>query len=103
MGPVLLCHGVGENNMSKINPDDFGYAIEVNDDLQKLILCRKYKAIINGHSHKQMVREFNGLVVINAGSLVGKPGFLIVDFGKSEVEFHILDGNASKKEKLVSF
>jgi predicted phosphodiesterase len=103
IGSVLLCHGVGHNNMNKINPDDYGYAIEVNDDLQKLIVERKYEAVINGHSHKKMMRDFNGLVVINAGSLVGQPGFLVVDFKKREVEFHIFEGSVSKKEKVASF
>ena len=103
IGPVLLCHGIGENNMNKINPDDYGYAIEVNNDLQNLIRGRKYKVIISGHSHKKMVGAFSGLVVINAGSLVGQPGFLVVDFGRKRVEFYSFDGSTPKKEKVVFF
>lgn len=37
LGEVLLCHGLGENDMAKFTPDDYGYAIEANFDLQKIV------------------------------------------------------------------
>jgi predicted phosphodiesterase len=36
-GRALLCHGLGLNDMAKVGPDDFGYALEANDDLQNLL------------------------------------------------------------------
>ncbi len=68
-GRALLCHGLGTNDMAKVNPDDFGYALEANDDLQKLLRGRLYRWILNGHSHRRMVREFQGVTVVNAGSI----------------------------------
>ncbi len=28
---ALLCHGIGPNDIAKVGPDDFGYAIDTND------------------------------------------------------------------------
>jgi len=68
-GRALLCHGLGPNDMGKVAPDDFGYAIESNDELQDLLRAGTYRWVLNGHSHRQMVRAFGSLVVINAGTL----------------------------------
>ena len=35
-GTALLCHGLGENNMAKLGPDDYGYGLEFNMDFQRL-------------------------------------------------------------------
>ena len=32
-GKLLLCHGVGSNDMQRLGPDDSGYAISANEDL----------------------------------------------------------------------
>lgn len=45
-GVLLLCHGLGENTMAKVTPDDYGYALESNMDLQKLLDDKKYRYII---------------------------------------------------------
>ena len=68
-GAALLCHGLGENDMARLTPDDYGYAIEANLDLQNLLLERKYQYVINGHTHYKMVRSFGDLIIINAGTL----------------------------------
>ena len=92
-GPVLLCHGIGKNNMSKINPDDFGYAIESNYDFQRIAMQGKYKIILNGHSHKKIVKKVYYIVIINAGSLVNEhgAGFLEIDFKKRKTVFYSFD------------
>ena len=36
-GRLLLCHGIGENDMRQLGPDDGGYAISSNDDLLKVL------------------------------------------------------------------
>ena len=86
-GTALLCHGLGPNDMAKVGPDDFGYALDSNDDLQNLLRSGHYRWVINGHSHRQMVRAFPGMTIINAGTL--KPGhascFLEVDFDRGVV------------------
>lgn len=102
IGTALLCHGMGTNNMSKINPDDYGYAIETNFELQELIYSHYY-LIINGHSHKKMARTISGLHLVNAGALIHQdPGFIIIDLIKLEVEFYIFVNNEIQYEKKIS-
>jgi predicted phosphodiesterase len=106
LGNSLLCHGVGNNNMCKINPDDYGYAIDANYDLQALIQMRKYRFVFNGHSHRKMMRDFQGLLVINAGSLLedSSPGFVTLDFESRNLSFWLIESNSrvvvEKDERL---
>jgi predicted phosphodiesterase len=80
-GGALLCHGLGANDLAKVDPDDHGDALETNDDLQ-LVLRGRHRWIINGHSHRRMVRHFPRVTIINAGTLRRdhEPGFLDLDF-----------------------
>jgi predicted phosphodiesterase len=96
LGELLLCHGLGANDMAKVGPDDYGYAIDVNDDLQELISDPKIQLVVNGHSHRAMVRHFDGLTVINAGTLKwdDEPGFLVLDFESAQVQMLRWDGAA---------
>ena len=89
-GLAILCHGLGKNDMARLTPDDYGYAIEANIDLQDLVRGRKYRYVINGHTHYKMVRHFGGLTVINAGTLKHEhePGFLVIDFAQQFVQFY---------------
>ena len=68
--------------MSKVAPDDFGYALEANDDLQNLVRAGVHRWILNGHSHQRMVRHFGAVTLINAGTLLRhhQPCFLELDF-----------------------
>lgn len=92
-GGLLLCHGLGSNDMAKVTPDDYGYALDANDELQKLIADPKIRFVVNGHSHRIMVRHFPELTIINAGTLKADndPGFLMVDFDAGEVSFYAWD------------
>jgi putative phosphoesterase len=88
-GSVLVCHGLGINDMATLKPDDYGYAIEVNKELQELIRSQQYRFIVNGHTHCRMVRHFGDLTVINVGTLqrYGGSGFAIIDFSSNNVHF----------------
>jgi putative phosphoesterase len=87
-GAALLCHGLGKNDMAKVGAEDFGYAIDANQELQTLLKHKRYRFVINGHSHQAMVRHFPGLTVINAGSLQRSqnPGFSMLDFESKQVQ-----------------
>jgi len=93
IGNVLLCHGINENDMNKINPNDFGYALEVNEDLQNIINDKYYRIIINGHSHKRMFKIINSLYIINAGTLYYEhdPCFVILDIIERIIYFYVFD------------
>ena len=94
-GPLLLCHGVGENDMRKLTPDDYGYALECNDELQALIGAGTFAFAVGGHTHARMVRRFGALIFINAGALPdwSGPCFALADFDAGAVEFFDFDGD----------
>jgi predicted phosphodiesterase len=98
-GTALLCHGLGPNDMAKVGADDFGYAVDANEDLQNLLRNRYYRWVLNGHSHRHMVRSFGALTVINAGTLKREhaPCFLEVDFENAEVLVFEFDSDGAVK------
>lgn len=92
LGEALLCHGLGENDMAGVRPGDFGYALETNDALTSLIV-RGERLVLNGHTHRRMVRRIDGLVIVNAGTLAHDwdPCFCLVDFEARSVQFFDVD------------
>ncbi len=88
-GPALLCHGLGEDDMSGVKPDDEGYALESNFALEKLLQQPRQRWIINGHTHQRMVRTLGEISIINAGTLHRsyEPCFAFVDFSDRHVRF----------------
>jgi len=88
-GMLLLCHGLGSNDMAVVSSHGNGYALESNEELHSLMSQGKYRFTLNGHSHHPLVRHFQGLTIINAGTLLREhtPGFLTLDFEKGIVEF----------------
>jgi predicted phosphodiesterase len=94
-GRLLLCHGIGTNDMRRLGADENGYAISSNDDLLKVLFDPTVAVMVCGHTHVAMVRRFERgagkppLVVVNAGTLAREdgPGFLILDTAARRVEF----------------
>jgi predicted phosphodiesterase len=93
-GTLLLCHGMGANDMGRLEPGDYGYGLENNLELLKIYLQADIAFVVAGHTHKLMVRRFarmsgEPLTIINAGQLkhsVG-PVFAHADFAKGTVQF----------------
>jgi predicted phosphodiesterase len=88
-GDILLCHGVGEDDMCTVKPDDFGYAIEVNEPLQRLVRAGEPLVVVCGHSHHRMVRSFGPVTLVNAGTLLRghRPCFGVLDTGARHVTY----------------
>jgi len=86
-GEVLLCHGLGENDMAGVKPDHEGYDIDFNTELQRLIAQPRYRFVFNGHTHRPMLRSFGALSIINAGTLLRETErcFTLVDFDQGEL------------------
>jgi predicted phosphodiesterase len=105
-GLALLCHGLGTNDMAKVGADDFGYALESNDDLQNLLRNRYFRWVINGHSHRRMLRAFPGLSIINAGTLkrAHSPCFLEIDFVQKSISVFEFagDGTVSHPPSVIA-
>lgn len=102
MGRVLLCHGLGSNDMAGVSPDDFGYAIESNLELQGLLRHGAFDIILNGHTHKPMVRRFGRMTIVNAGTLFRHhtPGYVVLDFASGDVTWHGL-GDSARERRLL--
>ena len=92
-GPLQLCHGLGTNDMGSVGPDDYGYALESNTELQELLRERRYRFVVCGHTHRRMVRRFPNLVVVNVGTLNRQhdPCCVIIDFKLGHAELFDLD------------
>ncbi len=92
-GTLLLCHGMGANDMGRLEPGDYGYGLENNLDLLKIYWQPDIAFVVAGHTHKLMVRRFardkNPLTIINGGQLkhVHGPVFALANFASSVVQF----------------
>jgi putative phosphoesterase len=87
-GPLLLCHGLGEDDMAGLWPGDEGFALQSNFALQALVESKRYRFVINGHTHLPMVRSVGPLTIINAGTLQSdRPVCSVIDFDRGKVKF----------------
>lgn len=70
-GLLLLCHGLGPNDMRKLNEDDFDFPFTLQNtvELQDILRQRKYNFVVSGHSHRHWHRSYQGITFINAGTL----------------------------------
>ncbi len=91
-GRLLLGHGIGEDDMAELDYDTSGYALENLDPLWALVRAKRYRYFVGGHTHKPIVREVEGLVFINPGTLVStqQPGATIANFATGVFERYVL-------------
>ena len=87
---MQLCYGLGENDMASVGIDDFGYALECNEELQRYLDDEHYQLVVCGHTHRRMVRHFKQLTIINAGTIKQEhdPCCTIIDLENYLVLFH---------------
>ncbi len=87
-GPLLLCHGLRDNDMAGIYPGD-------DDEQAAMGLWRheltreRVRFVVNGHTHQRMIRTLEAVTIINAGTLLWDhdPCFLVADFDALTVQF----------------
>jgi predicted phosphodiesterase len=103
-GLLLLCHGVGGDDMQRLKPDDEGYALESNVALAELVDAKRWAFAVGGHTHERMVRSFGEIVFVNAGALVGHaPCCAIFDVAHGRVTFFDLeDPSAPRAEQDIT-
>lgn len=88
LGGMRLGHGIGEHDMVELRPDTKGYALQAVTGLRELMLDPSVRYHVGGHTHERMVRVFQGLVAINAGTLEGdEPTALVLDFEQRTATF----------------
>jgi predicted phosphodiesterase len=88
-GNALLCHGLGSDDMAGVWPQDDALRLHSNYPLWQLVNRREYRFVLNGHTHERLVRSFEDLTIINAGTLFRKhnPCFCIADFAAATVQY----------------
>lgn len=81
-GTMLLCHGIGEDDMADLRPTTKGYSLQDIPTLRELMLDPTVDYVIGGHTHVRMARRFQGLCVLNAGAIARdvEPVVMLVDF-----------------------
>ena len=86
-GNLLLCHGVAENDLGKVWPGNERLPVERSHELDQIIKDGEYKYLVNGHMHYRTLIHFEGMTLINAGTLRGThlPGFSMIDFAQQTV------------------
>jgi predicted phosphodiesterase len=88
-GTALLCHGLGRYDMEGILPDQSDDSVAENDCLQGLSDEKRWRFVLNGHSHRRMVRRCGSLTIVNAGTLRRdhQPCVTIIDFAARRVQY----------------
>ena len=106
-GPVLLCHGILNNIMGRVADEDCEGILESNLSFQEFLQGNYPEMLINGHSHRRMVKQVAQKTIINAGTLFRdhSPCASIVDFENRVVTFYpIIDGIvADRRAERVDF
>ena len=88
-GGLLLCHGLGDDDMAMVMPDDPAWSLDSNEALCALRGAGDVAFVIHGHSHRRMARTSDGITLLNAGTLYRhhRPCFLVADFSGRRAEF----------------
>jgi predicted phosphodiesterase len=99
-GRMMLCHGLGDYDMAGVWPSDDTSTSHLNLALWELVYSGEFSFIVNGHTHRRMVRRFVDLTIINAGTLYRKcePCFCIADFEAGFVQYFNVDGSGKIEE-----
>lgn len=92
-GRLLLCHGIGENDFSGIKPTDSEESALQSPGMLAAIMTG-YEFMLNGHTHRPMLRRLRSLRVINAGTLMPVHRSLcsVIDFSGGTIEFRDIIG-----------
>lgn len=98
-GSLLLCHGVGNNDLGKVWPGTVKTQAERSAELDKIIDSGEFNYLVNGHLHYRVLIDFTDLLLINAGTLRGDfPGVSIIDFDEGWIAAYELDLNAGEQK-----
>lgn len=102
-GDIILCHGILDNTLGMVSPLDYGYALNSNTSLQDYLKGSYPSIMINGHSHKKMVRKIQNKLIISTGTLYREqnPCISIMDFDSKEAYFYDFVGDQLINEPTV--
>lgn len=92
-GSLQLAHGTDSDDMRGVYPGDGRWVLEANPLLRRLYAENVYRVLVGGHTHARMLRQFDHLTLLNAGTLRRErsPGFLVADFAAETVQTYLFD------------
>lgn len=92
-GRMLLTHGLQGDDMGGVWPFDDLAKLQANFPLWLMVASKKFAFVVNGHTHRRLVRSFGEMTIINAGTLYRKhdPCFCIADFEQSFAQYFNVD------------
>ncbi len=98
LGPLLLCHGVGRNDMNGVYPRDTHAVLAALHQLHAIYSEGQFRLLVCGHTHQRMVRAFDHLTIFNAGTLRQNrnPCFFVADFEAGWAECYNLSEAAQQ-------
>lgn len=90
LGKLLLCHGVGSDDMASIYPG--GPSEPIVEVLTKAGILGQMAILVSGHTHQRMVRTVAGMTLVNAGTLrwEEQPCVAVLDLAKGSLQFYDL-------------
>jgi predicted phosphodiesterase len=103
-GTLLLCHGVGDDDMVRLQPDDDTATLAGNEPLSR-VRASGVEVMVCGHTHRPMVRTIFGLLVINAGTLhhADNPSFVHVDLEARVAQTFVVEGSRVTAAERIRF
>ncbi|MBS1788844.1 MAG: metallophosphoesterase family protein [Acidobacteria bacterium] len=92
-GRMLLTHGLRGDDMGGVWPFDDAMTLHSNYPLWTMVASKQFAFVVNGHTHRRLVRSFGEMTIINAGTLYRKhdPCFCIADFEQLVVQYFNVD------------
>jgi predicted phosphodiesterase len=91
-GPLLLCHGVGDDDFAVLKEHTSLDEVRSMSAWTRLRRAGRFSLMAAGHTHKAMVRAIEGLTVLNPGTLKrdDDPMCAIVDLRAGTMTLHDL-------------
>jgi predicted phosphodiesterase len=81
-GLGLLCHGVGDNDFVGVRPADADEVARALPELVQLENEGRIAFVVNGHTHRPMLRRIGRITLLNVGTLLSghRPVCSVLDF-----------------------
>ncbi len=92
-GPLLLCHAIGDDDGAVLKAHTTLTDVHAVAAWERVKRAGRFRFMAAGHTHEPMVRELDGITVLNPGTLKRDdlPSVAIVDLARRMMDVHDLD------------